>query len=104
MNGNTHFDAAAMERPQLVTEETANDGYVAEEGITDETMQFSALNRIAEATLALAYEQRTANLVAYWNALAGDAEPWQDTPFQRELDDMHRDIRVRLGRTAEVPK
>lgn len=54
--------------------------------------------------LALAYEQRTANLIAYWNALAGDAEPWQDTPFQRELDDMHRDIRTRLGRTAEVPK
>ena len=55
-------------------------------------------------TLALAYEQRTANLIAYWNALAGEAEPWQDTPFQRELDDMHRDIRTRLGRTAEVPK
>ena len=58
----------------------------------------------ALATLALAYEQRTASLIAYWNALAGDAEPWQDTPFQRELDDMHRDIRTRLGRTAEVPK
>jgi hypothetical protein len=27
-------------------------------------MQFGALNRIAEAQLALAYEQRTANLIA----------------------------------------
>lgn len=64
MDGNTHYNAAAIHRPQLVTEESANEHYLAEQGITDETMQFSALNRVAEATLALAYEQRTANLIA----------------------------------------
>lgn len=67
--GNPHFAEASKHRPQLVTEETANEGYIAEEGITDETMQFSALNRIAEATLALAYEQRTANMIAAANTL-----------------------------------
>jgi hypothetical protein len=56
--------AATLAAAQLISEETANEHYVAEEGITDETMQFGALNRIAEAQLALAYEQRTANLIA----------------------------------------
>ena len=62
---NKHYAAAAEASTQLADEEITGVMYAAEEGITDETMQFSALNRIAEATLALAYEQRTANLIQY---------------------------------------
>lgn len=65
MQGNPHLSKASAASPQLIDPETANESYVAEEGITDQTMQFGALNRIAEATLALAFEHRTANLIAF---------------------------------------
>ena len=42
-------------------------------------MQFSALNRIAEATLALAYEQRTTNLIALQSAGVTDVTDWPAT-------------------------
>lgn len=58
----------------------------------------------AQAILADAYERRTASLIAYWDAMSASEEPWADTPFQRELDAIHRDIRVRLGRAPEVSK
>ncbi|QWY81966.1 hypothetical protein SEA_SICARIUS2_61 [Arthrobacter phage Sicarius2] len=60
---NVHMAAATLAEVQLVDTETAEVTYLSEEGLSDETMQFSALNRIAEAQLALAYEQRTANLI-----------------------------------------
>ena len=67
MPGNPHMSKASGASAQLVSPEIANEHYISEQGITDETMQFGALNRIAEATLALAYEQRTANLIALWS-------------------------------------
>lgn len=69
MHGNPHYDDAATNRAQLANEDTANEEYLAEAGINDATMQFSALNRNAEATLALAYEQRTATLVQFLDHL-----------------------------------
>ena len=58
---NTHMRDATIAAAQLISEETANELYVAEQGLTDETMQFGALNRIAESNLAIAYELRTRN-------------------------------------------
>lgn len=58
---NVHMANAALNAPQLPNEETANEQYVAEEGITDGTMLFGAINRVAEAQLAVAYELRTQN-------------------------------------------
>lgn len=61
---NVHMATATLAEVDLCDSETANERYLAEEGISDETMQFTALNRIAESNLAIAYEQRTANLIA----------------------------------------
>lgn len=89
---NPHFEAAANERPQLVTEDNANECYLAEQGVTDETMQFSALNRIAEATLSLTYEQRTANLIAaYTYGIVG--------PSNESVDESTLLTRLGLGDT-----
>lgn len=49
---------------QIADPDTINEGFIGEEGITAETMLLSELTRNTEATLALAYEQRTANLIA----------------------------------------
>jgi hypothetical protein len=87
---NEHMIAAAKASAQLIIPEIANEHYVAEEGITNETMQFGALNRIAEATLALAYEQRTANLLALHAALDKRRE------YRKALDVL-RVIDERLG-------
>lgn len=40
-------------------------GMVADLGQTEATLIWSAIENHAQATLALAYEQRTANLIAY---------------------------------------
>lgn len=42
----------------------------SDEGMTDATLIATALDAQIHATLALAYEQRTANLIA-WNSLCG---------------------------------
>lgn len=61
MSGNPHVH----EGPQVADAETINEEYIAVAGVTDETMALSELTRNTEATLALAYEQRTANLISY---------------------------------------
>lgn len=38
--------------------------WMTDEGVTDATMLATVIDRQAEATLALAFEQRTANLIA----------------------------------------
>lgn len=55
--GNTHV-ATARFRQEGVHE------WQSEQGITDATLIAAALDAQTEATLALAYEQRTANLIA----------------------------------------
>ena len=88
---NPHFEAAAEHRPQLVHEDTAHE-YLEAEGVDHETMQFSALNRIAEATLALAYEQKTANLLAaYTYGIVG--------PSNESVDESTIITRLGLGDT-----
>ena len=111
---NKHYEVAAVSRTQLATEEIANEHYVSEAGITDETMQFSALNRIAEATLALAYEQaraadeaRTANLIAALAQVGEQTYEWakraQDFPDSDEAKQLAqykawgRQVEERLG-------
>ena len=89
---NPHFNLASSSRPQLVDEDLANEGYLAREGVTNETMQFSALSRIAEATLALAYEQKTANLLAaYTYGIVG--------PSNESVDESTIITRLGLGDT-----
>lgn len=69
LKGNPHV----YEGPQIANPETINDHYISEAGITDETVLLSELTRNTEATLALAYEQRTANLIAALEYTSGDA-------------------------------
>lgn len=57
--GNPHV----FEGPQIASPETIENDFIGEEGVTAETMILSELTRNTEATLALAYEQRTANLL-----------------------------------------
>ena len=57
--GNTHV-ATAKFRQEGVHE------WQSEQGITDATLIAAALDAQAEATLALAYEQRTSNLIAFY--------------------------------------
>lgn len=94
MNGNPHAEDAA----RFVNEASSlHDWPITERGII-------ATNGQALATLALAYEQRTANLIAYWSDMTADEDEWADTPFQREMDSISRDFRTRMGLPAEVAK
>ncbi|MGP5071684.1 hypothetical protein ACTXI0_04670 [Arthrobacter rhombi] len=71
MNGNPHIHHGS----QIADPDTINEGFIAEEGITAKTVILSELTRNTEATLAVAYEQRTANLIAAFNAsVAADEE------------------------------
>ena len=63
MSSNTHV-ATAKFRQEGVHE------WQFEEGSTDATNLAAAMDAQAEATLALAYEQRTANLIAYEGGLS----------------------------------
>lgn len=60
---NVHMAAATLADGQLNDSEVTAQ-YQTDEGVTDATMQLGALNRIAESNLAIAYEQRTSNLIA----------------------------------------
>lgn len=42
----------------------AGESIIAPEGMTDGTIAWTGMTHLADATLALAYEQRTANLIA----------------------------------------
>lgn len=61
LKGNPHV----FEGPQIAPSETINLNFVAEEGISAETVMLSELTRNTEATLAAAYEQRTVALVQW---------------------------------------
>ena len=61
MTSNTHFATAKFRQ------EGVHD-WQSEEGSTDATNLAAALDAQTEATLALAYEQRTANLIALYSA------------------------------------
>ena len=64
--------------PHIKTAERRMDGvheWQAEEGSTDATMIAVALDALTEAQLAVAYEARTANLVALWTAYDTRREP-----------------------------
>jgi len=65
MSSNTHI-ATAKFRQEGVHE------WQSEEGLTDATNIAAALDAQAEATLALAYEQRTANLIAAFADLGAE--------------------------------
>ena len=92
---NKHYEEAAKAKAQLPDEDSSNEAYIAEQGMTDEVMQFGALNRIAEATLALAYEQRTANLIAL---LASDIGVFnEDHLIQAEYRPLVSELKKRMG-------
>lgn len=59
---NHHFANAVSDGPNI-NESLGH--WVADEGMTDATLVWGAIERNTEATLALAHEQRTANLIAY---------------------------------------
>lgn len=62
-------------------------------GLTER--QIAAAQAQAEATLALAYEQRTANLIAYLAAAASETVGY--APPHGVLTSVQADIEVRIG-------
>jgi len=89
MSSNTHV-ATAKFRQEGVHE------WQAEEGSTDATNIAAALDAQTEATLALAYEQRTANLIAaFGNMMDGEI----DTFLGERVDgyELAKQIQQRLG-------
>ena len=94
MNGNPYFE----DGERYATEATEINAWPRGE------REVLATNGQALATLALAYEQRTANLFAYWDTMTDGADIWADTPFQSEMDSIQRDIRTRMGIAPEVAK
>jgi len=82
MSDNTHV-AAAKFRQEGVHEWQSSEGY------TDATNLATALDAQTEATLALAYEQRTANLIA----LFGEGFAGSDLNYSY----LNKQIRERLG-------
>lgn len=73
---NVHMAAATLADAQLNAPETT-ETYQTDSGMTDEVMQLGALNRIAESNLAIAYEQRTSNLIALLQL--ANVEGWAQT-------------------------
>lgn len=71
----------------------------SEEGATDATNLAAALDAQATATLALAYEQRTANLIALYNMTESNCEGLSTTaPMSRaNWDAAAKQIKERLG-------
>jgi len=72
---------------------------VSEEGQTDATLIWSAIENHATATLALAYEQRTANLIALLDTPAGRLTIMREG--DHAMDAVQGEIRDRLGMRAE---
>lgn len=64
--GNPHVHAG----PQIAHPDWINESFIAEQGETVETVFLSELARNTEAILAVAYEQRTANLIAVATAVS----------------------------------
>lgn len=91
MKGNPHV----YEGPQIAPPETINDHYISEAGLTDETVLLSELARNTEATLALAYEQRTANLLK-WIELVDRARPEGVYPTEVDVE-LQAQVVKRLG-------
>lgn len=87
MNGNPHIYPG----PQIADPDTINEGFIGEEGITAETMILSELTRNTEATLALAYEQRTTAMVG----LLATLHPAYNTPGQMSDDGKRKTERLR---------
>lgn len=92
MNGNPHV----FNGPQIATPDTINEGFIAEEGVSFETVILSELARNTEATLALAYEQRTANLIATLRVGAVDMTDWPQPAISNFLT-QNNNIMTRLG-------
>jgi|GEM_PF-6299750 len=90
MKNNPHY-ATAEHGPKLPEANAADELYVAADGVTDGTMAFGALNRIAETNLALAYEQRTIAMVEFYKAIRANGARDMDT------DELHGLILERLG-------
>lgn len=64
-DSNTHFAKAKF------MQEGVHD-WQSEQGETDETMICTAIDALVESNLAVAYEQRTANLLTLTGQFAGD--------------------------------
>lgn len=98
MNSNPHADESA----RLINADNTWTGVGYETADAQHIVGHIEAN--TQATLALAYEQRTANLFAYWSDMTAGSDRWADTPFQREMDSIQRDIRVRMGLAPEIAK
>lgn len=68
-----------------------------EEGSTDATNLAAILDAQVEATLALAYEQRTANLIALWNMDEPSALGLNNAGAMRDWDGVAKRVVERLG-------
>jgi hypothetical protein len=79
MSENTH-PAVAKFRQEGVHE------WQSQEGETDATVLAAILDAQVEATLALAYEQRTANLLAYLKYSEGDDYEAVHSAIKERLD------------------
>ena len=88
---NTHI-ATAKFRQEGVHE------WQSEEGLTDATNIAAALDAQTEATLALAYEQRTANLIALYDMTEANCVGMSTAaPMSREnWDSIAQQIKERL--------
>lgn len=85
-------------------ESVANTGEhtIAEEGLTDATIIWTGITHLVEATLAVAYEQRTANLIAQVSVSVQleAATRGNDRKFSKAVLDVIDEINARLGQEA----
>lgn len=95
MQGNPHVHPG----PQIADPWTLNEDYIAEQGLDDNTAFLSELTRNTEATLALAYEQRTANLLK-WIELVDRARPEGVYPTKSDVE-LQAQVVKRLGLNGE---
>lgn len=82
---NKHYDNA------MKIIETAGENFIQYEGWTETTAMMATVDANTQATLALAYEQRTANLIALFDHTQYVAA------FYGDHDKIAAEVRERLG-------
>lgn len=97
--GNPHIYAG----PQIAAPDTINEQHIAEQGVTDHTMLLSELTRNTEATLAVAFEARTANLISVYQEAARRIESgyYATDADKARILKTHGTVTARLGLGAD---